>query len=104
MKVLMKTPTLVGGAIMPMPVPTGPEGLIPVGSVVVAKNAIHPGFHSADICCSVMLTDFGKADPKKVLDTAHSVTHFGYGGRAKVSKYQCQLRINRNFQRKCISE
>lgn len=30
-----------------------------------------------------MLTDFGKADPKEVLDTAHSVTHFGYGGRAR---------------------
>ncbi len=83
MKVLMKTPTLVGGTVMPDACPTGPEGLIPVGGVVVAKNAIHPGFHSADICCSVMLTDFGKADPKEVLDTAHSVTHFGYGGRAR---------------------
>ena len=81
MKVLMKTPTLVEGAIMPDACPTGPEGHIPVGGVVVAKNAIHPGFHSADICCSVMLTDFGKANPKEVLDTAHSITHFGYGGR-----------------------
>lgn len=89
MKVLMKTPTLVGGAVMPDACPTGPEGLIPVGGVVVAKNAIHPGFHSADICCSVMLTDFGKADPKEVLDTAHSVTHFGYGGRARETKCQC---------------
>jgi hypothetical protein len=83
MKVLMKTPTLVAGAIMPDACPTGPEGQIPVGGVVVAKNAIHPGFHSADICCSVMLTDFGKADPKEVLDAAHSVTHFGYGGRPR---------------------
>ena len=49
MKVLMKTPTLVAGAIMPDACPTGPEGQIPVGGVVVAKNAIHPGFHSADI-------------------------------------------------------
>jgi RNA-splicing ligase RtcB len=68
---------------MPDACPTGPEGLIPVGGVVVAKNAIHPGFHSADICCSVMLTDFGDADPKEVLDAAHSVTHFGYGGRPR---------------------
>lgn len=83
MKVLMKTPTLLAGAIMPDACPTGPEGHIPVGGVVVAKNAIHPGFHSADICCSVMLTDFGKADPKEVLDAAHSVTHFGYGGRPR---------------------
>ena len=29
MKVLMKTPTLVGGAVMPDACPTGPEGLIP---------------------------------------------------------------------------
>ncbi len=83
MKVLMKTPTLTAGALMPDACPTGPEGLIPVGGVVVAKNAIHPGFHSADICCSVMLTDFGDANPKELLDAAHSVTHFGYGGRPR---------------------
>ncbi len=83
MNVLMKTPTLIGGAIMPDACPTGPEGHIPVGGVVVAKNAIHPGFHSADICCSVMLTDFGKVNPKDVLDVAHSVTHFGYGGKPR---------------------
>ncbi len=83
MKVLMKTPTLVDGAIMPDACPTGPVGQIPVGGVVVAKNAIHPGFHSADICCSVMLTDFGKIEPKLVLDAAHSMTHFGYGGRPR---------------------
>ncbi|MBW8360121.1 MAG: RtcB family protein [Weeksellaceae bacterium] len=86
MKVLMKTPTLTAGAIMPDACPTGPEGNIPVGGVVVAKNAIHPGFHSADICCSVMLTDFGKANPKEVLDAAHSITHFGYGGRDRGSQ------------------
>lgn len=83
MNVLMRTPTLVAGAIMPDACPTGPVGQIPVGGVVVAKNAIHPGFHSADICCSVMLTDFGKANPKDVLDAAHSITHFGYGGRPR---------------------
>ena len=83
MKVLMKTPTLTQGAIMPDACPTGPEGNIPVGGVVAAKNAIHPGFHSADICCSVMLTDFGKTNPKEVLDAAHSITHFGYGGRPR---------------------
>ncbi|MGA9213281.1 RtcB family protein [Kaistella sp.] len=86
MKVLMKTPTLIAGAIMPDACPTGPEGHIPVGGLVVAKNAIHPGFHSADICCSVMLTDFGKIDPKEVLDAAHSITHFGYGGRDRGSQ------------------
>lgn len=87
MKTLMKTPTLVKGAIMPDACPTGQEGTIPVGGVTVAKNAIHPGMHSADICCSVMLTDFGKADPKAVLDAAHSVTHFGPGGRDREAQF-----------------
>ncbi len=81
---LMKTPTLVGGAVMPDACPTG-EGQIPVGGVVIAKNAIHPSMHSADICCSVMMTNFGMLSPKSVLDMAHSVTHFGGGGRPEFS-------------------
>lgn len=88
METLMKTPTLVDGAIMPDACPTGSNGTIPVGGIVVAKNAIHPGMHSADICCSVMLTDFGKADPKKVLDAAHSITHFGPGGRDRNTQFR----------------
>ena len=88
MNELMKTPTLVNGAIMPDACPTGPEGTIPVGGVAVAKNAIHPGMHSADICCSVMLTDFGKANPKDVLDAAHSSTHFGPGGRDRDTQFR----------------
>lgn len=88
METLMKTPTLVDGAIMPDACPTGSNGIIPVGGVVVAKNAIHPGMHSADICCSVMLTDFGKADPKEVLDAAHYITHFGPGGRDRNTQFR----------------
>lgn len=88
MNELMKTPTMVTGAIMPDACPTGPTGTIPVGGVAVAKNAIHPGMHSADICCSVMLTDFGKADPKEVLDAAHAITHFGPGGRDRNTQFR----------------
>ena len=88
MNVLMKTPTVVDGAIMPDACPTGGTGTIPVGGVVVTKNAIHPGMHSADICCSVMLTDFGKVDPKKVLDAAQSITHFGPGGRDRDAQFR----------------
>lgn len=88
MEELMKTPTIVGGSIMPDACPTGSVGTIPVGGVVVAKNAIHPGMHSADICCSVLLTDFGKTDPKAVLDAAHSVTHFGPGGRDRDTQFR----------------
>jgi tRNA-splicing ligase RtcB (3'-phosphate/5'-hydroxy nucleic acid ligase) len=80
MEGLMRTPTLIGGAVMPDACPTG-EGQIPVGGIVIAKNAIHPSMHSADICCSVMMTNFGNVSPKKVLDMAHSITHFGPGGR-----------------------
>ena len=81
-RVLMRTPTIESGAIMPDACPAGPVGTIPVGGVVAAKNAIHPGMHSADICCSVMISDLGNAEPKAVLDAAQSVTHFGPGGRA----------------------
>ncbi|XOV66319.1 MAG: RtcB family protein [Fluviicola sp.] len=88
MEALMKTPTLVNGAVMPDACPTGAPGVIPVGGVAVAKNAIHPGMHSADICCSVMLTDFGKTDPKLVLDAAHNSTHFGGGGRDRADQFQ----------------
>lgn len=78
---LMKTPTLVGGAVMPDACPTGEIGQIPVGGIAVARNAIHPAMHSADICCSVMMSSFGNKDPKKVLDEAIQRTHFGGGGR-----------------------
>lgn len=85
MNALMKTPTVVSGSIMPDACPTGEIGQIPVGGVVVTKNAIHPSMHSADICCSVMMTNFGKVHPKSVLDAAHSITHFGGGGRSEFS-------------------
>ncbi|MCD6013295.1 MAG: RNA-splicing ligase RtcB [Flavipsychrobacter sp.] len=81
---LMRTPTIVAGAVMPDACPTGSEQ-IPVGGVVVAKNAIHPSMHSADICCSVMVTNFGNVSPAAVLNAAHTVTHFGAGGRAEYS-------------------
>lgn len=81
MDAVMKTPTAVKGAVMPDACPAGPIGQIPVGGVVATRNAIHPAMHSADICCSVMMTSFGFVDPKKVMNAAHSITHFGGGGR-----------------------
>lgn len=83
MNELMVTPTIVGGAIMPDACPTG-KGQIPVGGVVVSK-AIHPSMHSADICCSVMLTNLGRISPKQALDAVHSIAHFGVGGREEFS-------------------
>ncbi|MDJ1006418.1 MAG: RtcB family protein [Paracoccaceae bacterium] len=84
---LMRVPTIEAGAIMPDACPAGPVGTIPVGGVAAARNAIHPGMHSADICCSVMITDLGSADPKTVLDAAQSVTHFGPGGRPQGDRW-----------------
>jgi RNA-splicing ligase RtcB len=98
MKTLMRTPTLVNGVIMPDACPTGPDGTIPVGGVAVAKNAIHPGMHSADICCSVMLTDFGKTNPKEVLDAAHAITHFGGGGRSRETQFRFPAAMLEAFQ------
>lgn len=74
---LMRTPTLVAGAIMPDACPAGAHGTITVGGVVGAKNAIHPGMHSADICCSMFVTVLDTGDAKSVLDKAMEVTHFG---------------------------
>jgi RNA-splicing ligase RtcB len=95
---------------MPDACPTGKPGVIPVGGVAVAKNAIHPGMHSADICCSVMLTDFGKTDPKLILDTAHSVTHFGPGGRSREDQFRFPMDLLEEIEgnaflndQKCIS-
>lgn len=88
---LMKTPTLVKGAVMPDACPTGHIGQIPVGGIAATKNAIHPAMHSADICCSVMMTNFGNVEPKKALNMAHSVTHFGGGARNELFEIEKEL-------------
>ncbi|MEM6374149.1 MAG: RtcB family protein [Pseudomonadota bacterium] len=91
MRTVMRTPTVVDGAIMPDACPAGPVGTIPVGGVVAARNALHPGMHSADICCSLMQSDLGDADPKAVLDAAAAVTHFGPGGRRQGQRFTVSL-------------
>jgi tRNA-splicing ligase RtcB len=85
MREIMRLPTIVAGAIMPdaCPVERTP-GTIPVGGVVAAKDAIHPGMHSADICCSVAVTMFDRdADPTALLDAGMRLSHFGAGGRPR---------------------
>ncbi len=98
MDAVMRTPTVVGGAVMPDACPAGPVGTIPVGGVVATRNAIHPGMHSADICCSVMLTDLGDADPKQVLDAAQESTHFGTGGRPRGKQLRMPDDLKKEFQ------
>lgn len=79
MDALMRVPTIVAGAVMPDACPSGSqEGTIPVGGAVATKDAIHPGFHSADICCSMAISVFRREDdPKRLLDAVEAVTHFG---------------------------
>ena len=86
MDALMRVPTIMAGAVMPDACPAGKDiGTIPVGGAVACEDAIHPGFHSADICCSVAISVFRrKDDPRKILDAVQAVTHFGPGGRSGV--------------------
>ena len=95
---VLRTPTAVAGAIMPDACPTGPLGTIPVGGVVAVRNAIHPGMHSADICCSVMITDLGPVDPKAALDAASAITHFGPGGRDQGNRHTVSLDLLDQFR------
>jgi len=99
MYAVMKTPTVINGAVMPDACPTGGMGRIPVGGVVLTKDAIHPAMHSADVCCSVMMTNVGFVDPKKVLDSAFEATHFGGGGREDLFVLPSELedRIKGNY-------
>jgi tRNA-splicing ligase RtcB (3'-phosphate/5'-hydroxy nucleic acid ligase) len=79
---LMRVPTIVAGSVMPDACPSGSApGTIPVGGVIAADNAIHPGMHSADICCSMAISVFGDIDATSVLDAGMKLSHFGGGGR-----------------------
>ncbi|MEL6391800.1 MAG: RtcB family protein [Bacteroidota bacterium] len=89
---LARVPTMRGLAIMPDACPAGPIGTIPVGGVAKAENAVHPGMHSADICCSMFRTELRTEQAKPVLDAIHSATHFGPGGRPEYSKLPKELK------------
>lgn len=78
---LTRTPVIEAAAIMPDACPAGSMGTIPVGGVVASKH-VHPGMHSADICCSVMVSTFDHLGPDELLDRVCAKTHFGPGGRA----------------------
>ena len=82
---LMRLPMARAGAIMPDACPSGHEpGTIPVGGGVATQGTIHPGMHSADICCSVAFSSFGPdADMKAILDAGMAISHFGMGGRER---------------------
>jgi RNA-splicing ligase RtcB len=97
---LMRVPTLIAGTVMPDACPAGAApGTIPVGGVVAARDAIHPGFHSADICCSMAVTVFGEdANPTAVLDAGMKLSHFGGGGRPRGSQVRPPEEILETFE------
>lgn len=85
MRELLHMPVINRGVIMPdaCPVGGGP-GTIPVGGAIAVQNAIIPGAHSADICCSMYATFFPANHPtKEIMDHLQKVTHFGWGGRPR---------------------
>ena len=67
-------PTIEKAAVMP---DACSAGAICVGGVVAARNAIHPAFHSADVCCSMFMSEIECDNPNRALDYACEVTHFG---------------------------
>jgi tRNA-splicing ligase RtcB (3'-phosphate/5'-hydroxy nucleic acid ligase) len=99
---IVRIPSVVDAAIMPDSMPQGSTpGTIPVGGVVVTKGTIHPGMHSADICCSMAITVFKRdEDVSRVLDEAMKVTHFGYGkkSRSEVRQYKSLKEILSKFE------
>lgn len=95
---LMRVPTIVAGSVMPDACPTDKAlGTIPVGGVVAAKNAIHPGMHSADICCSMATTFFDEADPTSILDAGMRLSHFGGGGRERGKQFKPNTELLERF-------
>lgn len=82
MRELTKTPVVEAAAIMPDACPAGPVGTIPVGGVVASRH-VHPGMHSADVCCSVMVSTFDGIGPDELMERVAANTHFGPGGRSE---------------------
>ena len=99
MQELMRTPTLVAGAILPDACPSDRRpGTIPVGGVVAARDALHPGMHSADICCSMAATYFPReADPTAIVDAGMALSHFGGGGRPRGAQWAPPARLLEAF-------
>jgi tRNA-splicing ligase RtcB len=82
---LLHIPVVKRGVIMPDACPSGGgRGTIPVGGGIEVENAIIPGAHSADICCSMFATFFPANHPiGEMMDHLQKTTHFGPGGRPR---------------------
>jgi RNA-splicing ligase RtcB len=82
---LLHVPVVQRGVVMPDACPSGAgKALIPVGGGIEVENAIIPGAHSADICCSMFATFFPANHPVgEIMDQLQKTTHFGPGGRPR---------------------
>jgi len=82
---LLHVPVVERGVIMPDACPTGGgPATIPVGGGIEVANALIPGAHSADICCSMFATFFAANHPVgETMDHLQKATHFGMGGRPR---------------------
>lgn len=82
---LLHVPVVKRGVIMPDACPSGGGiATIPVGGGIEVENAILPGAHSADICCSMFATFFpANHAVGEMMDHLQKVTHFGPGGRPR---------------------
>lgn len=87
---LLHVPVVRRGAIMPDACPTGQApATIPVGGAIEVENALMPGAHSADICCSMFATFFSANHPvEPLMDHLQQVTHFGGGGRPRGAQHK----------------
>ena len=82
---LLHIPIVKRGALMPDACPSGrSRALIPVGGAIEVENAIIPGAHSADICCSMFASFFPANHPTgEMMDHLQKTTHLGPGGRPR---------------------
>jgi len=82
---LLHLPVVQRGVIMPDACPAGAgRATIPVGGAIEVANAIIPGAHSADICCSMFASFFAANHPVgEMMDQLQRATHFGAGGRPR---------------------
>lgn len=89
MRELLHMPVVQRGVIMPDACPSGGGyATIPVGGAIAVENAIIPGAHSADICCSMFATFFPANNPVgEMMDHLQKITHFGPGGRARGQQF-----------------
>lgn len=86
---LLHMPVINRGVIMPDACPVGGSpATIPVGGAIAVENAIIPGAHSSDICCSMFATFFPANHPTtEIMDHLQKVTHFGWGGRPRGNQW-----------------